>query len=456
MSAVAEAANDASQKPDHIYQRLAREIAARIISGELAPGTKLPPHRDLAHERRVTVGTVSRAYAELQRAGLIDAGVGRGSFVRAAPTESAKAEIIDLRANRPPMRRLTPELLRIVGRETSRFDTSLFEDRIILSDDHSHDRATKQWLEKHHGVPPSSDTILCSSGQHALHCALMMLCRPGDMVVTEQTTYIGLIMLARMLGLRLIGVATDADGLIPDALAEICARERPKVLMCTPTFHSPTTASLDHQRRAAIADIAQHQDLYIIEDDVYGSYATDRPPTFRVLVPDRSILFTSFSKVLAPGIAVGLVSAPDQLMNQIYEVVRITGGMVDPLSRETVTQWIADGTMDRMISANRDEVSERVAMARTMLGDIGIVTKAQCPHAWLPLSETASLSDFISRLLGAGIHVIGSDQFSVDNRHVPAAVRISLSSARSRSELLHALETIRHFYEALPGVGTIA
>src|SRR5882757_6279447 len=334
---------------DHLYLRLAREMADRIISGELAPGTKLPPHRDLAHERGVTVGTVSRAYAELQRAGLIDAGVGRGSFVRAAAAGSAEhADTIDLRANQPPMRRLAPDLLRSIGRETARFDESLFEDRLILSDNHGHDRATKQWLEKHHGVPPSSDTILCSSGQHALYCTLLTLCRPGDTVATEHVTYIGLIMLARMLGLHLVGVAADEDGLLPDALAETCARDHPKVLVCTPNFHSPTTAILPETRRRRIAELALRHELHIIEDDVYGAYAGATPPPFRVLLPERSILFASFSKVLAPGIAVGLVSAPDQLMSQIYEVVRITGGMVDPLSRETVTQWILDGTMDRL------------------------------------------------------------------------------------------------------------
>lgn len=444
------------KKEDHIYLRLAREIADKIISGELPPGTKLKPHRDLAHDRRVTVGTVSRAYAELQRAGLIDAGVGRGSFVRTAAAGPAEpATVIDLRANRPPMRRLAPELLRSIGRETARFDESLFEDRLILSDDHGHDRATKRWLEEHHGVPQSCDAVLCSSGQHALHCALMMLCRPGSVVVTEHVTYIGLIMLAHMLGLRLVGVAADEHGLVPEALAQACERERPTVLVCTPNFHSPTTATMPEERRHEIADLAQRHQMHVVEDDVYGAYMHSPPPPFRVLLPERSILFTSFSKVLAPGIAVGLISAPDYLMGRIYEVVRITGGMVDPLSRETVTQWIADGTMDRLIAANLYEIAARVDMARAVLGEVGVVVKDHCPHAWLPLPATASLSDFISRLLGAGIHVVGSDQFTAGRPEGRAAIRISLSAARGRADLARALDVIRNLFDASPGLGTI-
>src|SRR5262249_31051999 len=118
--------------------------------------------------------------------------------------------------------------------------------------------------------------------------------------------------------------------------------------------------------------------------------------------------------------------------------------------------WIADGTMDRLVSANRDEIGERVQMARTMVGDLGMVAKDHCPHAWLPLPQAASLSDFISRVLGAGVQVVGSDQFSVGRPQGRAAIRVSLSAARSRTELSRALEIIRNLFVTSPGIGTIA
>jgi DNA-binding transcriptional MocR family regulator len=93
-------------------------------------------------------------------------------------------------------------------------------------------------------------------GQHGLLCAMMALLRAGDTVVTEQMTYPGLITAARMLGIRLIGLEMDDEGVLPSALDEVCRNHRISALYCTPTIQNPTTAVLSVARREALVRCA--------------------------------------------------------------------------------------------------------------------------------------------------------------------------------------------------------
>lgn len=429
-----------------LYIQLADEIAEQIASRELSPGSRLPPQRDLAYARGVTTGTVLRAYAELQRQGLIESTVGRGSFVRRAPLPADSPGEMDLRANRPPLRSLAQDLLKTVAQNPGRFDESLLVDRMLFSSVHArHEEAAARWLAKYHAVNIQPAPLLCSSAQHALAVSLLTLCKPGDVVAAEESAYTGITMLAGMLNLKIVGVVLDENGLVPEALAAICKRHRPKVLFCMPNSHSPTTSTIPEERRHKIAAIARKHDFWIVQDDVYGAYLENLLPPFRAIAPERSIFFTSFSKVVALGASVGFISVPQDLREQISSNIRIAGATAAPIFCETITQWMEEGRLDEIIVANRTEIAARAAVARSILGEAGLVSKPDCPHAWLPLPASTSLPDFTIRVQHHGIKLMRSDQFAVEHPiQTRAAVRISLGGAPNRTILTDALTKIKH------------
>src|SRR5262249_58556295 len=99
---------------------------------------------------------------------------------------------------------------------------------------------------------------------------LMQLAGPGEVVLTEALTFPGTKAAAARLGVRLVGVAMDEGGVIPEALAKACHAHRPKAVYLIPTLHNPATATLSPERRAAVASVIRAANTVLIEDDAYG------------------------------------------------------------------------------------------------------------------------------------------------------------------------------------------
>lgn len=430
------------------YIQMARDIAAKIHSGEYPSGFRLPPQRKLAFEYGVAPGTVARAYAELQREGLIEATVGRGSFVRPIANNDASHEI-DLRANRPKRRRLAPLLFRAVRESTEEFESILFDARSHIGSGRFQGNFVREWLAKYHGVEDAAPPLLCSGGQSAVVGSVLALCEPGDVLLTEQLTYTGLIFLARLLNLRLVGIPMDEEGIDPVALEAAIRAEKPKAIVVTPNFHSPTTAFMSLARRRAIVRLAAKTGTFIIEDDVYGSYVKAPLPPLRALLPEQTILFTSLSKVVAAGIPVGIVSAPENLDAKLRNAIDLTGGMVDPTTWIVVKNWMSNGFLDSVIKDNGEEIERREAAAQEALAGLRFRSHPRCPHVWVELGDI-SLTAVISSLTAKGIRVLGSDHFTVDtSQTISKAIRISLSAAADTKELTQALREVVRTIEEL-------
>ena len=249
------------------YLALASAVESDITAGRLKPGERLPTHRDLAWHLGVTVGTVSRGYAEALRRGLLTGEVGRGTFVRGDVVPSFnsvtlnpipirggnEAGLINMGANVPPITEQT-HLFREMLRE--------------LADDEDLDRqliyppyvgsgparlAAAQWLSDT-AFPVSPEEIFITSGcQHALMVTFHLMARPGDTVLVERLTYPGLKSLAHMMQVRLVGVDMDDDGILPDALDAACRGHAPKLLCIVPTMQNPRNIVMSDERRRAIS-----------------------------------------------------------------------------------------------------------------------------------------------------------------------------------------------------------
>lgn len=169
------------------------------------------------------------------------------------------------------------------------------------------------------GLPTGPDDILITTGsQQGLGLITTTLIEPGDTILVENPTYLAALQGFALAGARVVPVPCDDEGILPDALEEIVARERPKLLYTIPTFQNPTGRTLPGVRRAAIAAVAARLGLWLLEDDPYGDlrYEGSDIPWLAAHpgAEDRTALLGSFSKVLAPGLRLGWMRAPAALL----------------------------------------------------------------------------------------------------------------------------------------------
>lgn len=434
------------------YLAIADALADDIEGGMLAPGERLPTHRDLADSLGVTVGTVTRAYREAENRGLVTGQVGRGTFVRRndgpprAPSlqirDPRERDVLDLSLNFMPMpdgEILVPQMLAALARDPA--VALLLEEYCPQAGAADHRDAGATFVGMT-GVTASPDQILvCAGAQHAMTVALMGLTRPGDILLTDEVTYPAILALARVLHLDVRGIPMDADGLRADALEDFCARHRPRVLYCMPTLHNPTTRTMPLSRREEIARIVARHGFAVLEDDVYGFLVEDAPPPLTMLVGHRGYFITSCSKSVAPGLRVGYLVVPKGDDARFLDALWATTVMAPPLMAEVASRWIRDGTATALVRARRVEARARQQIAREYLGEHEYEAHRSGYHLWLRLPEPWQSTHFVTRVLKRGVAVTPCDTFAVKPQATPA-VRIGLGAAPSRQALRDGLEVI--------------
>jgi DNA-binding transcriptional MocR family regulator len=439
------------------YKRLADAVEKAIAEAVIEPGSKLPPHRLLADSLGVTIGTISRAYGELERVGLVVARVGDGTYVRQRGMERARdggfrnvseapQVFFDMSRNQPipgqealllsqslQTLALDPQALRHLSGYTA--DAGLPR----------HRAAGAHWL-RHQAFEPNAEQIVCvNGGQHGLLCALMALLKAGDTVVTEHLTYPGLISVARMLGIKLIGVAMDDEGLMPDALEDVCRSHRVSALYCTPTIQNPTAAVMSVPRREAIAEVCRQHNLLIFEDEAHAVLAQQRPLPLSHFAPERSVLIGSLSKAVSAGLRVGYLHAPLPLIGRLSAAVRGTCWMASPLTLEVATQWIENGVAEQLSAQQIVEISRRKSLVAGLLDGLVYKTHSHSPHFWIEVPEPWRASQIAAELKEKNYLVATAEAFAVGHGAVPQFIRASVCNSAGDDRLL-----LRGF-EALAG-----
>ena len=240
-------ATDLSRRAGPRYAAIVEAIAEDVLTGRLKAGDQMPTHRDLAGHLGVTVGTVTRAYAEAARRGLLVGETGRGTFVRrgisdagAAAQASAEDEAtIDLSLNHPPPSPgglLAQALARTLADLSARRGTaSLLTYQTEAAGTDQHRAAGAEWVARSGLNVKPEQVLVCNGALHAMTVVFSTLCKPGDTVFTESLTYPGMKNLANLLNLRLQGLPTDTGGIVPEAFEEACRKGAARVLYTTPT-----------------------------------------------------------------------------------------------------------------------------------------------------------------------------------------------------------------------------
>ena len=431
-----------------IYERLVDALRADIASGALAAGARLPPQRDLAHRLGLGLGTVTRAYVEAEKAGLVDAHVGRGSFVRGGaatrPAQAPDSGLINLFHNIAPGGPAEARLADTLSRLRKRPDLIEHLSYSPSAGMEVQRRAGAAWLERSGGLTGADWTrLVCTAGaQQALTLAFGAVARPGDTVLCEASTFYGVKALAEHAGYRLKGLAMDAQGLRPDALDEAAATGAYRAVAIQPTLQNPTGRIMSAGRRAQIVAVARKHDLLLIEDDIYAVYAPDAPPPFAVLAPERTFHVSAVSKSLAPGLRHGfLIAPPGEHIDRVLRAVRALAYAPPAFGGLIATQWIEDGAADAIVAEVVSEMTERLTLAREILGGvIEAPMSPSAPHVWLPMSELDA-ERLAGRALRGGVELTPPSAPVVEPG-LTTGVRLCLGAARDRHELERGLRIV--------------
>jgi DNA-binding transcriptional MocR family regulator len=429
------------------YLAITRALEADICCGRLAPGVRLPTHRELATRLGVNVGTVTRAYAEARRRGLVQGEVGRGTFVSRPPgpaltprRREARTQLLDLGMN-APVTTPGPDLASALHALAARPDLAEMASYGAPAGSERARTAGARWLA-HCGIRVTPEQIVvCGGAQHGILASLAATAGPGELVLAEALSYPGFGAAARMLGLRVRPVALDEHGIVPDSLEAACA-ERPRLLYCMPSVQNPTASRMPLARRQAIAELARAHDLVLVVDDVQAGMLTDDLPTLASLAPERVITICGLSKTILPALRIAFVAGPADRMPRLEEAVWASTWTASPIGAELAASWIEDGSAERLQSDRRREMATREALAREALADLRFRSQPGGYHLWIELPAPLDPAAFAAELLRRGVAVTPAAAFCVAPGPAPRAVRVSLSAAPTAAALRRGLATL--------------
>lgn len=421
------------------YRSLGQALVRAIGAGVFKPGDRLPTHRELAYQLGLSVQTVSRAYEELTRLDIIAGEVGRGSFVRAGPAEARtpwhrlgeRDQVIDCSMLSPVSGPIHVERMRAtlaeLGQTLPPDALFSFRPRAVME---RHVRVGLRWLARC-GVVARTEVVLPTNGNTAaMTVALMSAANPGDLVVSEELGHHTLPTLTRALGLRLAGLATDAEGATPEAVERACASGGAKVLYLVPGGLNPQACVMGEARRRAICAIARRYDVMILENDAGGPLPPDRPPPLAAIAPERVFYFTGLSKCLMPGLRFGYLVMPETLVSATVNRHLVTNWMATPLIAEIASRWIEDGTADDLLRWQRAAIARRNRLAATLLAEVPHRGMDHGLHLWVPLGGLWSEDAFVAHARHQGVAVAAGSAFAIGHDAAPPrGARVCLGSA---------------------------
>ena len=298
-------------------KRIAHVIGRLVSVGELDPGAKLPTVRELSRQLHVSASTVSESWRILRAHAVISTDRRRGTVVRSSRGDvqgrywnvpvAPGTLTHDLSTGTPD-----PQLLPLLGPALERLqlETTItsYLDRPVIE-------KLEEQLRSDWPFPPERLTIV-DGAQDALDRTIAAHIQLGDPVIVEDPTFPPIIDMLELAGARIIGVRSDAEGVLPESLVEALA-ENPTAMFVQPRAHNPTGASLTKSRRDELAALLEPTSVIVVEDDHSGSISGTALHSFGPVLLDQVIYIRSFSKSHGPDLRLAAVGGPATLIDPI-------------------------------------------------------------------------------------------------------------------------------------------
>jgi len=369
--------------PEPLYRQLIRLIQDQIREGALQPHDKLPPTRELADALQISRISVVSAYTQLQEMGLLEAHPGRGTFVAGVTERQNDPRALPSVAANPiaqTMHRLAsqPGIIAFSGGTPAEEFLPVSAIHNAINHVLARDGAAAVAYEETEGYPPLRATVseysatlgirckpeqvLITGGcQQALDLAMQALLGEGDVLLTTNPTYLGILDLARIRRVQVIGVDMDEGGMRMDALENAIANHKPRMIYIAPTNHNPTGTVMSLHRRRHLLRIAGAQGIPILEDSVYHelNYGSDPPPPLKALDEDGVVIHASgFSKVVLPGTRIGYLITEGSAWERTLRVKQAADICTPGLNQRAMHYFLQSGALvghlDRVRRACRE------------------------------------------------------------------------------------------------------
>jgi GntR family transcriptional regulator / MocR family aminotransferase len=369
------------QSASPLYLQIRDYLRQGILSGSLAPDTRLPASRQLAHDLGVNRITVENAYAELEAEGLILSKLGSGTYVLAPdpvlplPRKDKDApwplwqQDLSAQKNKmqmPNLKHKSTRQPRPISFASGIGDANMFpaeEFRKVLQTVMRRDgfdaldygerngygplRESITHILASQGLQTQPENILITAGsQQALSLVSQVLLTPGDMILVESPTYAGALDLFRALGFKVIGVPVDDQGMQVDGLEKLLQQHHPRLIYTIPNFHNPTGTCLSSARRRQLLVLADRYNIPILEDDFVGDlrYEGRTQPALKALDPGGRVIYVStFSKMLMPGLRVGFLVAEGPVYEALVDFKRVNELATSNLIQHALEAYVTVG-----------------------------------------------------------------------------------------------------------------
>lgn len=445
------------------YLTIIKKIEAMIRSGEFPEGSKLPTHRELAKQLETTPITVAKAYKELAEKQLIESFVGRGSFVcgHSQLSDVIRAETQAQQSNlsilQPCLSTHADRLNQIMIQTLNKGNSYPLWGYAEHSGFQAHRESGALWAA-HYGLDVSSgeQIVLTGGAQHALSALISCFTKAGDTIAVEATTYPGILSIASLLDRRVVPVAMDDEGIVPEALHDVCMSQDVAMVVVVPSHQNPTTVTMSEARRRAIADVINQHEIWLIEDDIYGFLNEQPIPAITNFAPERAFHVTSLSKAISPGLRCGYVKTPASETERFSAFVRATLWMPTPLTFAVAASLIQSGEAHRLAEAQRAIAARRQLLVHEILANYRLHAQPTSYHCWLILPEIWSSDLFTLAAKNRDLLVSSASYFKADGHaNTPNAIRISVMAIEDEDLFVQALKKLAELLDQHPHSGFI-
>lgn len=235
-----------------------------------------------------------------------------------------------------------------------------------------------------------ADNLVVTTGsQQALDLLGKCMISPGDKVIVEGPTFLATIQCFRLYGAEVISAPIDSQGVIVDELEKLIAEHQPKLVYLIPTFGNPSGATLSLERRQRVLELAVKYQTLVVEDDPYGDLYFDAPPPASLLALSSEVPGSrdwlahcgSLSKVLSPGLRIGWLIAPPELLAKAVMCKQFSDAHTSTFAQATAAHYLLAGHMPATLAKVRKVYAQRaqtmMAALRSELGDAVAFTEPQ-------------------------------------------------------------------------------
>lgn len=297
------------------------------------------------------------------------------------------------------------------------------------------------------GVPTTEADLLVTTGsQQALTLVTTALVEPGDVVAVEEPTYLAALQCFQLAGARIVPVASDDHGMIPSALAEVLERDNPTLVYVVPTFANPSGRTQPMERRKEIAALATEHNTWLVEDDPYGELRYEGTPIPPVAAyGDRVLYLGSLSKIGAPGLRLGWLRAPEELMPATVIAKQAADLHTSTIDQAAAAIYLTNADLDAHVAGLRAAYKERRdTMLRAVPTTVPEGTTWTTPEGgmfvWLRLPGNTNTTDVLRTALTHNVAFVpGAPFFATTPDHATFRLSFTTNPPEDIKEGMHRL-----------------